>query len=96
MCLYHGPGFPRGHLTGIDEDLLMGTDREENKITGLSMALTREILVADEVMGDAGPGGQPHFHEPTTVCACSETAFKPRVTAPRAAQSTLILTKYHH
>ena len=60
------------------------------------MALTRETLVADEVVGDAGPGGQPRFREPTTVCACSETVFKPRATAPRAAQSTLILTKYYH
>ena len=49
-------------MTGIDgEDLLMDADREESKITGLSVVLTGEILAADEVMGDASPGGSASF-----------------------------------
>ena len=55
--LFHEPC-----LTGLDgEDLLMDADREESKITGLSVVLTGEILVADEVMGDASPGGSASF-----------------------------------
>lgn len=50
------------HWTGTDgEDLLMDADRDGNKTTGLSMVLTREILVVDEVMGDASPGGSASF-----------------------------------
>lgn len=56
------PLFHEAHLTGIDgEDLFMDADCDENKITGLSVVLTGEILVADEVTGDASPGGSASF-----------------------------------
>lgn len=61
VCIMDLP-FHEVHLTGIDgEDLLMDADREGNKTTELSMVLTREILVVDEVMGDASPGGSASF-----------------------------------
>lgn len=61
VCIMDLP-FHEVHLTGIDgEDLLMDADREGNKTMGLSMVLTREILVVDEVMGDASPGGSASF-----------------------------------
>lgn len=53
--------FQEVHLTGIDGEDLMDADREGNKTTGLSMVLTREILVVDEAMGDASPGGSASF-----------------------------------